>query len=854
MALNIQLNPHTIIMMVGAPNCGKSYFCEKFLLPALRTTGLKTHYLASDDIRQELLGTTDTHKFAPEMLQVSKQAFGLLEARLRAYTQFPVNSEFVVVDTTALSEVFREEVRAIAKENHYKVVTISFDYKTLEDYLEFTSTDEQWLGLMQRSITRFRREVLRDLTSTKYVANYRIKTKHEFEEVCITFPHLEPYKSHFLAEDQDYVLLSDIHGCAKALNEALASVKPHEQIIVNGDYIDKGPEIPAVIETLYAWKDRIHFVNGNHENYVYKRVTGQLPRKESMAEFEANYMQTISILETNAELKAKFIALVEQGRNFYKTRFFHVCHAPCENRFLGKLDSASRKNQQTAFIPKRKEFASAEAYEKAIEERFAFLEKESDASFPKVFNGHIPVDQVLKKKNRYLIDTGCAYGGALSVVRLNKRGKVSIARVNGVGEKQEQDFLPLFKPKEKVVDLSMLEPRERGRLFHSACQKVNFISGTMSPADKNEEENCLESLHQGLEYYRQRGVKEVVLQPKYMGSRCNVYLFQDLERCYATSRNGYLIKHMDLQPVFEQALQKFGSYMKEEGVEMMLIDAELMPWRVLGKGLVDNTFDVIGTCLEKENQVLKETGFHEAFEELKNSLQEKGLVAEKVKGMKKSEVSKTFGAMDAKNFYILNQLPTDAILSAEECDEHLAIYKRQMELFGKEEAMHLKPFMVLKEVMEDGSERFYFDRKNEEVFRFLSDEPMETIRFEEEGWMQKAEAFYAKITESEEMEGCVIKPELVHTEGVVPYLKVRNENYLTLIYGFDFAKKSKYEKLLRQKRINGKLKVSEKEWKLGMELLKVPYSEISPENETYQQLVAQFIAEEKKEKELDPRL
>ena len=71
------------------------------------------------------------------------------------------------------------------------------------------------------------------------------------------------------------------------------------------------------------------------------------------------------------------------------------------------------------------------------------------------------------------------------------------------------------------------------------------------------------------------------------------------------------------------------------------------------------------------------------------------------------------------------------------------------------------------------------------------------------------------------MEGVVVKS-LQATE--IPYLKVRNEQYLTLVYGPHFREPSVYSVMVQKKNIHHKLKQSEIEWKLGKKMLCIPYS------------------------------
>lgn len=137
--MEIQTKVHTIFMLVGSTECGKTTFAKEVLVPGLRfedgrgNIKANVQYLSSDGIRQELLGY-EYDKYDQVMLEASEQAFRLLFERLKLATSFPINAEFVVVDTTGLSEDFRAKVKDIAVQNNYNLEVIVFDYRRREDY------------------------------------------------------------------------------------------------------------------------------------------------------------------------------------------------------------------------------------------------------------------------------------------------------------------------------------------------------------------------------------------------------------------------------------------------------------------------------------------------------------------------------------------------------------------------------------------------------------------------------------------------------------------------------------------------------------------------------------------------
>lgn len=110
--------------------------------------------------------------------------------------------------------------------------------------------------------------------------------------------------------------------------------------------------------------------------------------------------------------------------------------------------------------------------------------------------------------------------------------------------------------------------------------KINAFSPTISPAPKSVERNEIESLYEGILWFVLNGVKEIVIEKKYMGSYCDIYLHKRLEDTYLVSRNGYKINHLDQEQCL-RALQglhdKFswdGASYHSVGVDAMVYSGE----------------------------------------------------------------------------------------------------------------------------------------------------------------------------------------------------------------------------------------------------------------------------------------
>ncbi|MHA7965322.1 metallophosphoesterase [Paenibacillus sp. CAU 1782] len=862
--MNIRTNVHTIFMMVGATECGKSTFASKVLIPQLqlenKELGLRANvqYLSSDGIRQELLGG-DYDKYDQVMLEASAPAFQLLLEKLKLLTSFPVNAEFVVVDTTGLMEDFRSQVSAIAKENNYRLEVILFDYRKREDYY----ASDRSKAVISSHLNRLRKEVLPVLSREGYDKVHKVRAKdfcltpgmERNPEYTVTVEDWETYESCVLPRDRDYVVIGDVHECVDELTELLEGYgfrtgadgvltvdekARNTTPVLVGDWIDKGGQTREIIDFLYLNKEHFRLIVGNHENFVHKYAKGEIAGVGS--ELPENFFTSVQELSGDDELFRKFAELVEMSRPFYRMigqngPSFYVTHAPCRNKYIGKLGTEALRQQRNFRLDR----------EAPVEEQLAFLEEDAVRNYPYHLFGHIAAGSRFMIGNKVHLDTGCVHGNALTAVRMSSRLQFKSCKARKVSFREP---LPELFREEKKVALVELDNDSLKRLRYSARNGINYISGTMSPADKDEAAGELESLAKGLAYFAAKGANKIVLQPKYMGSRCNIYLSRDPEQCYAVSRNGYKVKGVELGPVYGELLNRFGPYMEKEGVALMLLDGELLPWRALGDALIRRQFEPIGKALEAEISFLRDNGFQQAWSDLVEKLESSGFEQEQNR-LAKGVLSDKYGAHVYQTFKHA-AIAKKSMVPLQQQDEALQVYLRQLDLYGGEGDLSYKPFALLKEVLENGEERLP-QQNTSDMYSFLNDDDMLVLDLTEPDALERAEAFFAKLTVENGMEGVVIKPER-QARNAVPYLKVRNPGYLSIIYGYDYRFSHKYSKLIKQKNITPKLRASINEQRLGEQLLAVKLAEVGPENEAYNQIAANLLFEVARESEIDPRL
>jgi len=503
--------------------------------------------------------------------------------------------------------------------------------------------------------------------------------------------------------------------------------------------------------------------------------------------------------------------------------------------------------------PKKADYEDVDAYIDAIEDFFGFLKEEAEYNQPTHLFGHVACNS-MRVGNKVNIDHGCYRGGRLTSVVVNPGGSLFFESVDSRQDKNEEGLQSFFVKRQNRFDFSKVGDKDLRRIDYFCDQGIPFIAGTMSPAEADQEAGDIESMARALDYYKAAGAEKVILQPKYMGSRCTLIINKEVEKSFATSRNGYPIEQhrLDLTDVFKQMREKF-AYKFDDGVEVLILDSELMPWSALGKDLIDRDFRVAGSAVPEEIKILMETGFSNQFDQLMERFEDTEFGQEVHEGSKKDLVEK-YGQNDFNNFRELVRLKKEYVSPEDESDM-IEIYNEQIELYGSDQEVHVKPFMILKEVMSDGTEKTYFDGSNIEIFEEVSEDDYVVIDLSLEGALEDAEEFYGLITTEKKMEGVVIKPEKVYTPGIAPFVKVRNKNYLHIIYGHDYTAPAKLEALIKRKRVSRKRSVSLREFEIGMKMLKdIPFKDIGPNNEAYKIYIANMIAQEREERSIDPRL
>ena len=389
--------------------------------------------------------------------------------------------------------------------------------------------------------------------------------------------------------------------------------------------------------------------------------------------------------------------------------------------------------------------------------------------------------------------------------------------------------------------------RLKNRIDRFCANSINSFSPTISPAPKSLQRNEIESIFEAILYFFNCGVAEIVVQRKYMGSYCDIYLQKNLDETYFVSRNGYLILQNELDEA-RQACFDLHNRFDWTTLQTVIVQSEIMPWSILGKTLIDNDFGAYLNVHQNHYRHLSNSQLYAKIDAVKLSQSYSKYMNYRNK-LAEKKIREHFPEQTVCQYESLNSFK---VLDIEEYKRNIDVYARQFEHFGQDGKMFFKPFNILKKIFINGSELIVNDNMS---FSEVNDDDSLNLHITNEEELNRSidmvYDWFAKLEEENE-EGIVIKPRLAFISNVPPAFKVRNNQYLTMIYGIDFRKN--YGLNLQKRKIDRKLECSINSWMLNRELLKIKYSDLSIENPYLKKLLFDCVVSESIASNLDPRL
>ena len=201
--------------------------------------------------------------------------------------------------------------------------------------------------------------------------------------------------------------IGDIHGQFYKLVDLLDIINPDKDdtIVFLGDYIDRGSFSYNVIEHLIAYSEthKCIFLKGNHEDMFMDYMSGinedVFTRNGGMRTVDTYHEMGYDIhprtYYRDRTLPDTHMTFFQQLKVYHETDDYIFVHAG----LTPNVPLEQQREDTMLWI------------------RFSFIMSEYDWGKRVIF-GHTPDDRVLIEDNKICIDTGAAYGGKLTAIKL----------------------------------------------------------------------------------------------------------------------------------------------------------------------------------------------------------------------------------------------------------------------------------------------------------------------------------------------------------------------------------------------------------------------------------------------------
>ena len=474
--MNMKSSLHQIVITIGTRGCGKTRWCLNLLESYEKSHQFfhRVSYINFEKERFKLMGTKILTYGDQRLKNLDTITKRVILSQVQTLITFPMNMYLVVIDGTHLGDAdYLNKLFDIAKENHYKVTVVYFNYKNDRAYIDANRPDlkmDELLPLIykDKNIVHTEEQIREDIKWMhnelhKIIGRGRcnniIKIKNIDQALSTNcsfrFTEMKMLKTYFLPNILNYFVIGDCHEHIDQLKELLIKAEftiddngiidgdKNSAIVFIGDFIDKGLRTKEMIEFIYdnvliRIKDGsnlipIYFVEGNHENFVNRYLTGD-PNTVDKIDLAEKYFTSIKTFQSDPELMVKFILIYKQCRSFYLISApigdIYLSHAPCENKFLGSITKVGLKEQRYFFFDHDHKDISTEKVLK--------LMSQDNYHYYHIF-GHVTFSEVCFMGNYIGIDTGCGSKGRLSGLWVNPSNANEFKVIHVDGEIKQED-------------------------------------------------------------------------------------------------------------------------------------------------------------------------------------------------------------------------------------------------------------------------------------------------------------------------------------------------------------------------------------------------------------------------------
>jgi protein phosphatase len=617
----IEIPEFALVLLVGASGTGKSSFAEKHFAP--------TEIVSSDRARGWVADDESDQSATGDAFDI---VHAIVEKRLK-------NRRLTVVDATNVQPESRKGLIALARKWHALAVAIVFHLPEKIAVARNAERADRRFGAgpvrgqmlaLKRSLRGLQREGLR------YV--HILHSEEEVDAVAIGRTRLWVDKKE---ESGPFDIIGDIHGCADELETLLGElgyfiewegmqvrVTPPEgrRAIFIGDLVDRGPRSPDVLRIARHMVENGHAlaVVGNHDDKLKRHLSGK------------NVKPSHGLAETIEQFAEEPPEFASDMRDWLDGLISHyvldggklvVAHAGLKEEMQGRASGAVR-----AFAMYGETTGEVDEFGLPVRYNWAADYK----GRAKIVYGHTPVPEANWVNGTICIDTGCCFGGKLTALRYPEMELVSVPAARTYYEPVRPLVQPAATGESHGLQLDLgdvlgrqaIETRDLGmvtvREDNSAAalevmsrfavdpRWLVYLPPTMSPSETSASEGWLERPEEAFAYYGSKNIRRLVLEEKHMGSRAVVLIARNLEAAekrfgIAGGERGVVVtrtgRRFFSDPHLEaEALHRVDAAMAASGLwdelasDWVLWDAEILPWSLKAKALVDQQYAPVGAA------------------------------------------------------------------------------------------------------------------------------------------------------------------------------------------------------------------------------------------------------------------
>ncbi|SHG69173.1 polynucleotide kinase-phosphatase [Marivita hallyeonensis] len=815
----ITIPDFALVVLIGSTGSGKSSFAKKHFL--------ETEIVSSDTCRA-LVSDDETN------LAATGDAFDLLNytASIRLKRRL-----LTVIDATSVKREDRAKLVQLARKYHALPVALVLDIDPKICHERNQNRPNRDFGEhVTRNHSKALRRGLRGLQKEGFRQVQIMKSPEEVDALQI---ERQPLWTDNRGDHGPFDIIGDIHGCFDELTELLKTlgyqIDPFEAGVEEliharhpegriaffvGDITDRGPRNLDALRLVMGMCEEGsgRCVIGNHDFKLNKWLKGR------------SVTQTHGLDLTVAELEQTSDTFRKQASEFIWDLRSHawladgklvIAHAGLKEEMHGRGSGHVRNfamfGETTGEVD---EFGLPVRLEWARDYR-----GKADVVF-----GHTPMAEAEWLNHTMCIDTGCVFGGKLTALRWPERETVSVPAkrqyavpakpldaVQSLTAQQDHDKLlyfddyatkmrieTRFKSTIQIPEENSLAALEVMSRFAVDPRWLIYLPPTMAACPTATEGPFLERPEQAMDHYASRGVTDLVVEEKHMGSRALLVVTKSAEAAKArfgvedgkagvifarTGRPFFKDEQMEAAIVKRvSAAMSASGLWKQLGSDWVLLDAELMPWSAKAQDLLKRQYLPTVSAAEQSAAALLGALASKAESEELEQLRAKA----EVRLSNARLMSKTIDGYcwDADNIDDYRVAPFHILASegSVHVDQPHTWHMATIESLAKSDPI-LQPTGWKRIDLNDMKQR-------------------ETVA---EWWLAHT---------AQGGEGLVFKPNAFIVRGekglIQPAMKVRGRDYLRIIYGPDYDLPENIERL-RQRGLGRKFSLAERESKLGFE-------------------------------------